>query len=54
MSLLSDTNYSPQRIYALLRLLEAQDGQLGFDNIRTWLKPTMRGVDTTRRPSPYV
>ena len=26
MSLLSDTNYSPQRIYALLRLLEAQDG----------------------------
>lgn len=45
MSLLSDTNYSPQRIYALLRLLEAQDGQLGFDSIRTWLKPTLRGVD---------
>lgn len=45
MSLLSDTNYSPQRIYALLRLLEAQDGQLGFDSIRAWLKPTMRGVE---------
>jgi hypothetical protein len=45
MSLLSDTNYSPQRIYALLRLLEAQDGQLGYDSIRTWLKPTMRGVE---------
>jgi hypothetical protein len=45
MSLLSDTNYSPQRIYALLRLLEAQDGRLGFDSIRTWLKPAMRGLD---------
>jgi hypothetical protein len=45
MSLLSDTNYSPQRIYALLRLLEAQDGQLGFDSIRTWLKPTIRGIE---------
>lgn len=45
MSLLSDTNYSPQRIYALLRLLEAQDGQLGFDSIRTWLKPAMRGIE---------
>jgi hypothetical protein len=45
MSLLSDTNYSPQRIYALLRLLEAQDGQLGFDSIRIWLKPTMRGIE---------
>src|ERR1044072_2507269 len=45
MSLLSDTNYSPQRIYALLRLLDTQDGQLVFDSIRTWLKPTMRGVE---------
>jgi hypothetical protein len=45
MSLLSDTNYSPQRIFALLRLLEAQDGQLGFDSIRVWLKPTIRGID---------
>lgn len=45
MSLLSDTNHSPQRIYALLRLLESQDGQLGFENIRTWLKPTVRGVE---------
>jgi hypothetical protein len=45
MSLLSDTNYSPQRVYALLRLLEAQDGQLGFGSIRTWLKPTMRGIE---------
>jgi len=45
MSLLSDTNHSPQRIYALLRLLEAQDGQLSFDSIRTWLKPAMRGLD---------
>lgn len=47
MSLLSDTNYSPQRIFALLRLLEAQDGHLGFDSIRTWLKPTMRGIEQT-------
>jgi hypothetical protein len=45
MSLLSDTNHSPQRIYALLRLLEAQDGQLGFDSIRAWLKPRVRGVE---------
>lgn len=45
MSLLSDTNHSPQRIYSLLRLLEAQDGQLGLDSIRTWLKPTMRGTE---------
>lgn len=45
MSLLSDTNHSPQRIYALLRLLEAQDGVLSFDSIRTWLKPRMRGVE---------
>src|SRR3546814_6692249 len=45
MSLLSDTNHSPQRIYALLRLLDAQDGQLGFDAIRTWLKPTIRGIE---------
>ncbi|WP_400766989.1 hypothetical protein [Methylosinus sporium] len=45
MSLLSDTNHSPQRVYALLRLLEAQDGQLSFDSIRTWLKPMMRGTE---------
>jgi hypothetical protein len=45
MSLLSDTNYSPQRIYALLRLLEAQDSQLSFESIRAWLKPTLRGVE---------
>jgi hypothetical protein len=44
MSLLSDTNYTPQRVYALLRLLEAQDGQLSFESIRTWLKPMIRGV----------
>jgi hypothetical protein len=48
MSLLSDTQYTPQRIYALLRLLEAQDGQLGFDSIRTWLKPQLRGVEQKR------
>lgn len=45
MSLLSDTQYTPQRVYALLRLLEAQDGQLSFDSIRTWLKPMIRGVE---------
>lgn len=45
MSLLSDTNHSPQRIYALLRLLDTQDGQLGFESIRRWLKPTVRGVE---------
>lgn len=45
MSLLSDTNHSPQRIYSLLRLLDAQDGQLGFDSIRTWLKPAIRGIE---------
>lgn len=44
MSLLSDTNHSPQRVYALLRLLESQDGELGFESIRTWLKPTLRGL----------
>ncbi|TAX30782.1 MULTISPECIES: hypothetical protein [Rhizobium] len=45
MSLLSDTNHSPQRIYSLLRLLDAQNGQLGFDSIRTWLKPAIRGIE---------
>lgn len=45
MSLLSDTQYTPQRVYALLRLLEVQDGQLGFDSIRAWLKPQLRGVE---------
>lgn len=45
MSLLSDTNHSPQRIYALLRLLDAQNGQLGFDSIRTWMKPAIRGIE---------
>lgn len=45
MSLLSDTNHSPQRIFSLLRLLEAQDGQLHFDSIRKWLKPTVRGFE---------
>jgi hypothetical protein len=45
MSLLSDTQYTPQRIYTLLRLLEAQNGQLNFDSITTWLKPNMRDVN---------
>src|SRR3546814_17441097 len=45
MILLTDTNHSQRRIYALLRLLDAQDGQLGFDAIRTWLKPTIRGIE---------
>jgi hypothetical protein len=45
MSLLSDTNYSPQRIYALVRLLEANDGRLNFAKIRDWLKPAVRGID---------
>ena len=42
MSLLSDTRHTPQRVYALLRLLDANDGRLGFDNISAWLKPRVR------------
>jgi hypothetical protein len=45
MSLLSDTNYSPQRIYSPLRLLQSQDGEMSFDGIRTWLNPTIRGIE---------
>lgn len=45
MSLLSDTQYTPQRIYSLLRLLEAQDGPMGFDTIVTWFKPRARGFE---------
>lgn len=45
MSLLSDTNHSPQRIYSLLRLLHAQGGELAFENIKTWFKPIVRGVE---------
>lgn len=44
MSLLSDTNHTPQRVYALLRLLDAQGGQMSFDVIVRWLKPEYRGV----------
>ena len=43
MSLLSDTNHSPQRVFALLRLLEAEGGSLDFDAIKTWFKPEFRG-----------
>lgn len=39
MSLLSVTNYTPQRVFALLRLLDAQGGELEFETIRTWFKP---------------
>ena len=40
MSLLSDTNHTPQRVFALLRLLDALGGQLEFETIKTWFKPT--------------
>lgn len=43
MSLLSDTNHSPQRVFALLRLLEAEGGALDFDAIKSWFKPEFRG-----------
>ncbi|RWX60156.1 hypothetical protein EN780_32735 [Mesorhizobium sp. M4B.F.Ca.ET.089.01.1.1] len=51
---MSDTNYSPQRIHALLRLLDAQGGQLSFDSIVTWLKPTMRGVELRGSESEHI
>jgi hypothetical protein len=40
MSLLSDTTHTPQRVFALLRLLDAQGGELDFETIKTWFKPT--------------
>ena len=43
MSLLSDTNHSPQRVFALLRLLDAEGGALDFDAIKNWFKPAFRG-----------
>lgn len=43
MSLLSDTNHSPQRVFALLRLLDAQGGELDFETIKSWFKPEFRG-----------
>jgi post-segregation antitoxin (ccd killing protein) len=45
VSLLSDTNHTPQRVFALLRLLEAQRGELDFETIRTWFKPEVRESD---------
>lgn len=45
MSLLSDTQYTPQRIYSLLQLLEAEGGQATFESILTWMKPKSRGYD---------
>jgi hypothetical protein len=45
MSLLSDTNHSPQRIFALLRLLDASGGEMDFDTIRAWFKPEFRDSD---------
>lgn len=54
MSLLSDTNHSPQRIFALLRLLEAEGGALEFDAIKTWLKPNFRGGDQREQEGDHV
>jgi hypothetical protein len=52
MSLLSDTNHSPQRVFALLRLLDAQGGELEFETIKTWFKPELSGIH--QRPSEDV
>ena len=43
MSLLSDTNHSPQRVFALLRLLDVQGGELDFETVKAWFKPPFRG-----------
>lgn len=48
MSLLSDTNHTPQRVFALLRLLDAQGGELEFETIKTWFKPELRGTNQRR------
>ena len=48
MSLLSDTNHTPQRIFSLLCLLDTQGGELEFETIKTWLKPEIRGSGQQR------
>lgn len=45
MSLLSDTTHTPQRVHALLRLVEAQGETLDFETIKAWFKPDLRGAD---------
>lgn len=54
MSLLSDTNHSPQRVFALLRLLDAEGGALDFDAIKNWFKPEFRGGDQRSSESEHV
>lgn len=44
MSLLSDIQHSPQRIYSLMRLLAAQ-GPMDFETLVAWMKPQARGFD---------
>lgn len=54
MSLLSDTNHSPQRVFALLRLLEAEGGTLDFDTIKNWFKPNFRGVEQRNAEGEHI
>jgi hypothetical protein len=54
MSLLSDTNHSPQRVFALLRLLAAEGGELDFESIKGWFKPEFRGGDNRGSESEHI
>jgi len=48
MSLLSDTQGSPERVWSLLGLLAAHEGELGREQVLEWLVPSIRrGGGTT-------
>jgi hypothetical protein len=44
MSLMTDTQGTPERVWSLVGLLRAHDGELGREAIKTWLDPF--GTDT--------
>jgi len=48
MSLLSDTQGTPERVWSLLRLLDASGGAMPFADLNTWMNPDFRGKPADR------
>ena len=48
MSLLSDTQGTPERVWSLLRLLGATGGAASFADINAWMNPEVRGGPADR------
>lgn len=46
MSLLSDTQGTPERVWSLLRLLDATGGAASFADLKAWMNPDVRGGPT--------